>query len=331
VQENATSDGKVLSEVSPRSGDSITRPSEVAYYAFGDIVVDRDDLHCVSTPSKQHSSQTPALQQKSSIDDWASDTKSEGFTLEDVRDRERLLRTTPNLPHDLAAINMRAELPLLNALPYVKDHNIRLTISPESFTSQPSLNALLRSEPHLSPDANSALALIRLTCLKNGQIQLRITSRDTPFGVLDITPPSSSAVYRVIAHANNMFSTCFALLTTAEDSASTEVATAPIGLSIISLNGLSTSYKFLDSVLKASSSLTALTEYLIQTILCIRSAWTSSQDLPSRFMGNIIESLASANELDLVSALYQLAVTGYYVPQLKEWLVDELGDRVSSI
>lgn len=324
MQENATSDGKVLSEVSFRTIDSVKWPSEFAHYAFGDMIVDRDNSPRVSTQIKQNSSQTLDLQHKISIDDWPLDVESAG----NIRDRERLLNPTCDLPHDLGSINMRTELPLLNALPYVKDQNIPLTISSELFTSQSTLNMLLRPEPYLSPDPKNCLALIRLACLDNKQIQIRITSQDIPFGIVELSPSPESPEQRVVAHANNMFSTCFALLTTRKIPSSTRAVTTNVGLSVISLHGLWKSYEFLDSVFKASASLNALTEYIVQTILCIRSVWTSSQDLPSRFMGNIIESLSSAAELDLVSALYQLAVTGYCIAPLKEWLVDELGDRV---
>jgi len=82
------------------------------------------------------------------------------------------------------------------------------------------------------------------------------------------------------------------------------------------------------SAMKLSNTLHALSGYVIQTILCIRSAWNSARDLPSKFIANIMEALAEYKELELVPSLYQLAVTGHCLPVLKGWITDELGDRV---
>ena len=57
--------------------------------------------------------------------------------------------------------------------------------------------------------------------------------------------------------------------------------------------------------------------------------WTHSQDLPSKFMRNVNESLEEKEEGTLVENLYHLAVTGHCPATLKEWLVDELAERVS--
>ena len=51
-------------------------------------------------------------------------------------------------------------------------------------------------------------------------------------------------------------------------------------------------------------------------------------DLPSRFLRNIDESLVEGDEnADFVYAAHHLAVTGDCDAKLKEWLVDEVGDR----
>ncbi|KAL8675570.1 MAG: hypothetical protein Q9168_000082 [Polycauliona sp. 1 TL-2023] len=53
----------------------------------------------------------------------------------------------------------------------------------------------------------------------------------------------------------------------------------------------------------------------------------TSQDLPSRFMRNINETLLEKSDCTWVNACYHLAATGHCYPEVKEWLVDELGER----
>lgn len=59
------------------------------------------------------------------------------------------------------------------------------------------------------------------------------------------------------------------------------------------------------------------------------SEWKSTQELPSRFLRNINETLAEKEDnRDIVQALYHSVATGHTFPSVKEWLVDELSERV---
>ncbi len=56
----------------------------------------------------------------------------------------------------------------------------------------------------------------------------------------------------------------------------------------------------------------------------------ASQDLPSRFMANIEETLEGSSDYKWTQAAYHLVVTGDCHPEVKDWLVDQLGERVRS-
>ena len=54
----------------------------------------------------------------------------------------------------------------------------------------------------------------------------------------------------------------------------------------------------------------------------------ASQDLPRKFIANIEESLKEQGDCNWMQAAYHLVVTGNCSPEVKEWLVDQLGERV---
>jgi len=56
--------------------------------------------------------------------------------------------------------------------------------------------------------------------------------------------------------------------------------------------------------------------------------WKATRDLPSRFIRNINETLGEKNNRDIVQALYHSVATGHTFPEVREWLVDELSERV---
>ncbi|KAF2756810.1 hypothetical protein EJ05DRAFT_418513, partial [Pseudovirgaria hyperparasitica] len=67
-----------------------------------------------------------------------------------------------------------------------------------------------------------------------------------------------------------------------------------------------------------------LLRYIQECLRSISNFWYHSQDLPSKFMRNINETLTEKDEGDLMQNLFHLAVTGHCPPLIKEWLVDEL-------
>lgn len=298
-----------------------------SYPAWGEFLVFPSKFQHIPISAKQHTLQVDDPS-RFLLNDWKHVDGLAGLTLEDAGDREDMFDTASNLPLELASIDIRGELPTLNVLPYITDPAIKSTIAPESFASQASLDLLLRPENNPSLGSPSFVTLIRLVCHPGGKIGVHISARNDPVAEVNVTNWSNAAQYRVVAHASNPFSTCFSMLTTCPTKSSPNTNELGTTLTILSFPSILTTGYVMYSAMKLSNTLHALSGYIIQTILCIRSAWNSARDLPSKFIANIMEALAEYKELELVPSLYQLAVTGHCLPVLKGWIADELGDRV---
>jgi anaphase-promoting complex subunit 4 len=77
-----------------------------------------------------------------------------------------------------------------------------------------------------------------------------------------------------------------------------------------------------------SSALQNLLRYIYQVQTLMAAEYQATQDLPMRFLGNIDETLAEHGDWTIAPALYHQVVTGHTLPEVKEWLVDELAERV---
>lgn len=96
------------------------------------------------------------------------------------------------------------------------------------------------------------------------------------------------------------------------------------------LRFISASSEYLSLLASRSTALHNLLRYIHQVQLLMISEWKTTQDLPSRFLGNINETLAEKDTRDIVQALYHSVATGHTFPAVREWLVDELAERVNS-
>jgi anaphase-promoting complex subunit 4 len=84
----------------------------------------------------------------------------------------------------------------------------------------------------------------------------------------------------------------------------------------------------LSLVARKATQLENLLRYLLQIQLQLSAEVKAAFDLPARFLRNINESLAENDaESDFAFAAHHLVITGECEPRLKEWLVDEVGDR----
>lgn len=158
---------------------------------------------------------------------------------------------------------------------------------------------------------------------KEGTIHLTIYDSFAvgSFSSPEIAPGSQSHVVR---HASHEQYSTHALLV--QGSASPEkVYFAPMDLRFVS----STS-KNLSVLASRSTALQNLLRYIhqVQTLMC--SEWKATQDLPGRFLGNINETLGEQKGHNIVQALYHSVATGHTLPAVREWLVDDLSERVKS-
>ena len=90
-----------------------------------------------------------------------------------------------------------------------------------------------------------------------------------------------------------------------------------------------TSPRYLSTLATKSTQLLNLLRYLKQISIHLSIELRGAFDLPSRFIRNIDESLAESSEgqVDFVIAAFQLVVTGQCSGELREWLVDDMGER----
>jgi anaphase-promoting complex subunit 4 len=80
------------------------------------------------------------------------------------------------------------------------------------------------------------------------------------------------------------------------------------------------------------TTLQKLLRYLKQAFLHMQVEYKNTRELPTKFLGVIRETLQepeSVGPQDIVASLYHTMVTGHVYPPVKEWLVDNLAERVS--
>lgn len=96
------------------------------------------------------------------------------------------------------------------------------------------------------------------------------------------------------------------------------------------LRFISASSAYLSLLASRSTALQNLLRYINQVQNLMTSEWKATQELPGKFLRNINESLGDKGNRDIVQALYHSVATGHTFPEVREWLVDELAERVKS-
>jgi anaphase-promoting complex subunit 4 len=78
------------------------------------------------------------------------------------------------------------------------------------------------------------------------------------------------------------------------------------------------------------TTLQKLLRYIKQTQLHMQVEWKNTRELPGRFLRGVQEDLSQAETgpTDIVQALFHTVVTGHTYEVVREWLVDNLAERV---
>lgn len=187
------------------------------------------------------------------------------------------------------------------------------------FNSRVSLDALFKP---LSTDSATSVDVL-IVGHEDGTIDLSMSEDFSigNFNLHDADPTLSDS--RPLLHSSHPRSTTHALLVS---NGLEELHVVPFDLRPISSAG-----RYLSLLASKVTELHNLLGYLHQVQEHISSEIRTSQDLPSRFMRNIDETLREKSDCTWVQAAYHLVVTGQCCPEAKEWLVNELGERVSSL
>ena len=126
-----------------------------------------------------------------------------------------------------------------------------------------------------------------------------------------------------LLHASHPYTSSHALFACTEISSSSDLYFIPLDLRFISNSG-----QYLSLLASRSTQLQHLLRYIHQVQSQMVNEWSSAQDLPTKFMRNINEALEEECQCSWAHAAYHLVVTGNCFPPVKEWLVNELTERV---
>jgi anaphase-promoting complex subunit 4 len=188
------------------------------------------------------------------------------------------------------------------------------------FSSRSSLDALFRP---FDPKDNDAVDVM-VVGTKEGHIHLTIYdsfvigSFESPLLVEGERP------YLVLHASNEQYSTHGLLMK----------SPGPIGALYIvpmDLRFISASSQYLSLLASRSTALQNLLRYINQVQGLMASEWKATQELPGRFLRNINETLGGKGNRDIVQALYHSVAIGDTFPEVREWLVDELAERVRPV
>ncbi|KAH0551523.1 hypothetical protein GP486_007262 [Trichoglossum hirsutum] len=194
-----------------------------------------------------------------------------------------------DLPTELALVDIDVSLPKLSVLPSGgKDEEV--------FSSRASIDAMLLPLSKKESDVVDVLVV----ALDDGTLHL-------------------SAGCKAWLYSSHSYSSTHSLLArTSED----EVYFVPLDLRFISCSG-----GYLSLLASKSTQLQNLLRYTIQVQQHMDNEWRSSQELPSKFIRNINQTLEEKLDTNWVDEAYQLVISGHCSDPTGEWLVDELTER----
>jgi anaphase-promoting complex subunit 4 len=251
-------------------------------------------------------------------DDW--DAFKDDTTIEDFLQRQpdlQALDVAPDLPDQLAMMDVESLLPKLPAIPLPPATPFRMPgqqVDTGAFSSQAQVDSLLHS--HHGKDHNSVDMFIR--CTNAGTVHPSIYDSLETVNIR-LPPDWGIRQSRPLLHTSHPYSCSHGLLTEIQLQGQSKLALVPLTLSFIPSAGI-----YLHLISSKTSQLQNLLQYIQQCLQRIRTFFKHSQDLPSKFMMNISETLEEKGQGDLVQNLYHLACTGNCPALLREWLVDEL-------
>lgn len=253
-------------------------------------------------------------------DDFKDDTGLEDF-LQRQPDFANL-DLAPDLPEQLIMMDAESLLPKLPVIPPPPVNPMmrfmRQAGGASAFGSQAEVDGLLHAQ-HLR-DHNSVDMLIR--CTEDGSVYPSIYDA---METVDIRLPSAWNVRsKVVMHASHPYGCTHSLLTEIKSPSNVQkkIAWVPLTLGFIPSAGI-----YLHLIAAKTAQLQNLLSYLSHTLSRVQTFFAQSQDLPSRFMRNIGDTLEEHDQGDLVTNLFHLACTGHCTQIMHDWLVDELAEQ----
>ncbi|KAF2143445.1 uncharacterized protein K452DRAFT_248016 [Aplosporella prunicola CBS 121167] len=315
--------GKAVKQVRRRvlGADSAPNP-RVSCLGWGVNFIDAAAVKA-RTRSKDGKSDDAASEQNplfGTTDQW--DDRQDEVTLDDFLERQpdlHKLGITPELPDQLALIDVQDVLPKLPAIPPPPVVGITMmnkASTSDAFSSQQSIDAIFHSQ-HLRD--HNAVDVLLLGC-DNGTINPTIYD-SLEIGGMRVPSDWSLPDHNPLLHASHPYSCShLTLMEIKNDKEQTpRIALVPLILRFIPTTGI-----YLHLIASKTAQLQNLLQYVQSCLRCIIAYFNHARDLPSKFIRNVNETLEEKGEGNLVQNLYHLAVTGHCPPTIKEWLTDEL-------
>ena len=187
------------------------------------------------------------------------------------------------------------------------------------FNSRASLDSLFQPRKTSAADLADMLAV----GFEDGSVHLSIYDF---FEVGSFSLRQASALFqscKPLLHCYHPHSTTHAIIVSKSVSDHHELFVVPLDLRLVSSAG-----RYLSLLAAKSTQLHNILRYIQQVEKEMISEYKAGQELPSKFIRNIEEALKQKSACTWVEAAYHLVVTGNCYPEVKEWLVDELGERV---
>lgn len=128
---------------------------------------------------------------------------------------------------------------------------------------------------------------------------------------------------RPLLHSSHPLSSTHFMLVVESQGDQEEMYVVPLDLRLLFNAG-----RYLTLLASKSTQLRNVLRYIHQVQGQMYSDFKASQDLPRRFTESIEETLREQSNGNWMQAAYHLVVTGHCYPEVKEWLVDQLGERV---
>lgn len=190
------------------------------------------------------------------------------------------------------------------------------------FSSRASLDGLF---PPFDPKDNDTVDVM-VVGTTDGRVHLTIYDSFVigSFPILSSTSDSSKLNMEMVLHASHKHYSTHAVVVASPSSPSKELFFVPMDLRFVS-----GSNEYLSLLASKSTALQNILRYVNQVQILMAAEWQATQDLPERFLRNINETLQEKQGCDIVQALYHSVATGHTFPAVREWLVDELSERVS--
>lgn len=268
--------------------------------------------------------------------DTANQASLGKFVLEDLlsvtsqaADLAKFAKT--DLPRTLSAIDVETSLLKLSTLPATGGDD-------DVFSSRSSLDAIFHTRLQTTASAlpNERVDVLS-TYTDNGLLNLKIydcfeIGNVSILPVVDpISSPGRSRSPRsatIVSHASHALSPRDLLVLQTRESSSDEKTRW--FLVSLTLQFLPNTTPHLSLVAQKCTQLTNVLRYLRQTHRQLELEWRTAQDLPKRFIRNIEEDLASqegSNAMDFKTVVFHTVMTGICLPVMREWLLDQVGDR----